>query len=185
MVLLRRGGTRWAACTLTAALLTRETTAIFAAAMVARIVVGSTDDQPASRLPMIVPVAVFVAWQGTLAFIWGHIPIISGPPAFSWPIVGVVGFGIRLVNHLALLERVWLVAVAMLVGVAAAAATASPRSMTGRFVKYAWMRYGVMALCFSLAAPVEIPGACARAGDPSREGARLLTRSASASTQMQ
>ena len=75
---------RWtlAGATLACAALTRETTLILVAALIAAYVIRRADVQPRA---FVIPIAAFGAWQLVLLAIWGVLPVRAGKPGFVAP----------------------------------------------------------------------------------------------------
>ncbi len=98
-----------------------------------------------------IPLIVFGFWQSILWARWGVWPVLSGPPNFGWPVVGLATFlgSLDIQNAV---QGVWLIEVLYLVALAAMAVWAI-RSTTGPaanwHINLAWMGYGVLLLMLS------------------------------------
>lgn len=92
LLLLRRSRSTGAALALTAAVLTRETTAIVPIGLAVSWLiqrVGSRRERRPAR-EFLIPLAAFAAWETILTAWWGQVPFTSNRNATQAPLVGLV-----------------------------------------------------------------------------------------------
>lgn len=144
LLLLRRGMWLFAALALTLAAFTKETSLGLAAAVLA---IGLARRE-ARALLFLVPIAAQLAWQVTLARVWGQLPTQQGSGSLEPPFVGLVrAFGAS-ARYPPAEQLLWLALLSFALVALAAAGASLARSSAPAHEKLAWLGYLGLAVLF-------------------------------------
>jgi hypothetical protein len=143
IVLLHRRRFAALAVTLTLAVLTRETTVLFAAS-VALVALWPAGDRPRRAALLVFPFVVLGAWQLFLRLKWGEFPFLNGPD-LGLPGRGYLALFQGLIGTISLLELLWMVLALAVLALGLLALLHLRHSGADASTKLAWAGYAGLA----------------------------------------